>query len=92
MLSLFVFRFIIRANVSQNQTNSKIHGNTVAYFYILLPRKLYTFIRSDQEQLRQMQLQVPGRNRNCGPAIPVQRSNQLSYRVQLLCQSIKSAL
>jgi hypothetical protein len=29
---------------------------------------LYTFIRPNQEQLRKIQLQVPSRNRTCGPA------------------------
>jgi hypothetical protein len=32
---------------------------------------LYIFIRPNQEQLRKMQLQVPGRNWTWGPAIPV---------------------
>ena len=37
-----------------------------------------------QEKLRKMQLYRPfGRRRTCGPAILVQRSNQLSYRGQL---------
>jgi hypothetical protein len=40
---------------------------------------LYTIIRPNQEQLPKMQMQ----NRNCSSAIPVQRSNQLSYRGQL---------
>ena len=41
---------------------------------------LFTFVRPNQEQKRKIQLWVPGRNRTCGPAIPVQRSTQLSYR------------
>ena len=36
-----------------------------------------------------MQLYVPGRIRNCGPAIPAQRSNQLSYRGRLLSSNHK---
>ena len=35
---------------------------------------LFTFVRPNQEQKRKIQLWVPGRNRTCGPAIPVQRS------------------
>jgi hypothetical protein len=42
---------------------------------------LYTFIKLNQEQLRKMQLRVPGRNQTL--ALPVQRSNPLSSRVQL---------
>jgi hypothetical protein len=36
---------------------------------LLSSGNLYIFIRSHQEQLRKMQLQVPGRNRICGPAV-----------------------
>ena len=45
-------------------------------------------LNQNQEQLRKMQLQVPGmRNQTCGPAIPIQRSNQLSYRGRALTTS-----
>ena len=42
-----------------------------------------TFIRPDQGRLRKMQPKaLAGRNRTRGPAIPMQRSNQLGSVVQ----------
>jgi uncharacterized membrane protein (DUF485 family) len=41
-------------------------------------------VRSNQEQFQKIQLQALWQESNRRPAIPVQRSNQLIYRVQLL--------
>ena len=52
----------------------------------------HTFIRPNQaEQLRKFQQHINGRNPNCGPAIPVKRSNQLSYRGTCSCRALTTS-
>ena len=88
---------VVSENVGQKLLQYSKTLKKVAHDYISFDgycrwklSNLYTFIRPNQEQKRRMQLQVPAcRNWTCGPAIPVQHSNQLSYRGHQLSSSTK---
>ena len=62
------------------------HTNTISKVFIdgkFLGERLYIqfsdISRSRYEKYNYSQYRPSGKNRTCGPAIPVQRSNQLSY-------------